>query len=75
MGSHLSYRNQDYRRARIEGEIEQKDLSLREIGEVRVHLEARLAANLSLQRMISRRFESSRLMAAGRSELRVRKFG
>jgi hypothetical protein len=74
MGSYLSYRNQDYRRARIEGEIQQRDLSLRKIGEDRVHLEVRLAANMTLQRMIALRFEPPGSMA-GRSESRARKFG
>jgi hypothetical protein len=57
MGLHLVSGNQDHRRARIEGEIRQRASSLRKIGEDRIDLAARLAANRTLQRMIALRFE------------------
>jgi hypothetical protein len=74
MSLHLVSGDRDHRRARIEGEIRQRALSLRKIGEDRVHLEERLAANQTLQKMISRRYVQSRLMV-GRSEARNHKFG
>jgi hypothetical protein len=74
MGLHLAYGNQDHRRARIEGEIQQRTSSLRKIGQDRIDLAARLAANRTLQRMIALRFKQSGLMA-DRSESRNRKCG
>jgi hypothetical protein len=73
MGLHLVSGNQDHRRAHIEGEIRQRASSLRKIGEDRIDLAARLAANRTLQRMIALRFEQPG-STAGRSESRARKF-
>ena len=74
MGSHIRCQEESYRRARLEFEINQRDLSLRKIVRNHVHLAARLAECRVLQRRIARRLYQSG-SSAGRSDARIRRFG
>ena len=74
MGSHIGCQEEFYSRARLELEIHKRDLSLRKLGRNRFHLAARLAECLMLRRRIARRHYQSE-SSAGRSDLRIRRFG